>query len=52
VQGLLASPLQRKQVGIDGATSIAGLRLKKPVGFSMNPILSTGITGQSSSLGM
>jgi hypothetical protein len=52
VQGAPESPLHRKQTGIEGATSIAGLRLKNPEGFSMKPIRSTGITGQSSSLGM
>ena len=34
------------------ATSIAGLRRKKPSGLSVKPVLSTGITGQSSSRGM
>ena len=36
---------------IEGATSSAGLRSKKPKGFSQNEIASAGITGQSSTRG-
>ena len=34
-----------------GGTSSAGFRSKKPTGFSLNPIVTTGITGQSSGRG-
>ena len=36
----------------EGGRSMAGLEWKKPSGFSMKPILCTGITGQSSGRGM
>ena len=36
----------------DGGTSSAGLRSKKPIGFSQKETTSTGITGQSSGRGM
>ena len=35
-------------VASGAGTSSVGLRSKKPVGLSMNPVLVTGITGQSS----
>src|SRR5205823_5606814 len=34
-----------------GGTSIAGLRSKNPSGLSINPMVETGITGQSSGRG-
>ena len=49
-----ASPLCDEQCEwrlSDAGTSSAGLRWKKPSGFSMNPMRSTGITGQSSGRG-
>jgi len=36
----------------DTGRSIAGFWSKKPLGFKVKPILATGITGQSSRLGI
>jgi hypothetical protein len=44
--------LPQLQTALLGATSIAGVRLKNPIGFNVKPNLSTGITGQSSIRGM
>jgi hypothetical protein len=44
--------LPQPQTALFGATSIAGVRLKNPIGFNVKPNLSTGITGQSSIRGM
>ena len=45
------APAQWQRPGL-GGTSRAGLRSKKPHGFSENETVSTGMTGQSSGRGM